>query len=155
MYKFTNAFRILTLVIFLASLIYAYAAIPSDVDFGGELLFGSIPSKVNKASFFFGMLVLCMGVNLLIMAIVRNYKRKWEVASKGSPINLGTLPAWFYGMAGWLNLFFVLGVFYIGFTNSAEEINISNYSLVLYALPILIFLWLLYLPFLLRSQETE
>ena len=153
MLKFTNAFRVLSLALFLVSLIYAYAAIPGAVNFGGPVLLGLLPEEISKVVFFFGILLMASLINLLILAFIRAYRNSWTIASKDSPLNLGQLPAWLHGFLGLLNLLLITGIFYIGFTNSAEEVNISNFTFVITAVPALLVIWIIYLPFLLKKQE--
>lgn len=153
MLKFTNAFRVLSLALFLVSLIYAYAAIPGAINFGGPVLFSLLPEEISKVMFFFGVLLIASVINLIILAFIRAYRQKWVVASKGSLLNLGQLPAWLHGFLGLFNLLLITGIFYIGFTNSAEEVNIGNFTLVIAAVPVLLVVWIIYLPFLLRKQD--
>jgi hypothetical protein len=153
MLKFTNAFRVLSLALFLVSLVYAYAAIPGSIDFGGPVLFGLLPEEISKVAFFFGVLILASLINLVLLAFIRAYRQRWMIASKGSPLNLGQLPAWLNGFLGLINLLLITGIFYIGFTNSAEEVTIGNFTLVIAAVPVLLIIWIIYLPFLLRRQD--
>lgn len=153
MLKFTNAFRVLSLALFLVSLIYAYAAIPGAINFGGPVLFDLLPEEISKVAFFFGILVLASSINLIGLAFIRAYRNRWIIASKGSALNLRQLPAWLNGFLGLVNLLLITGIFYIGFTNSAEEVTIGNFTLVIAAVPVLLVIWVIYLPFLLRKQE--
>jgi hypothetical protein len=153
MLKFTNAFRVLSLALFLVTLIYAYAAIPGGINFGGPLLFGLLPEEISKVAFFFTVLVITSLINLLGLAFIKSNRSKWSVASQGSPLNLNQLPGWLHGFLGLVNLLLITGIFYIGFTNSAEEILIGNFTLVIAAVPVLLVIWIIYLPFLLRSAN--
>jgi hypothetical protein len=137
----------------LITLIYAYAAIPGDINFGRAIFFGLVPAQVSKAVFFFSVLIGAAMVNLFFLGFVSGYKKSWEIASKENPINLSHLPAWLYGMAGLINLLLITGIFYVGFTNSAEEVVITNFAIVIAAVPVLIVIWLLYLPFLLKAPQ--
>ncbi|MGE0929798.1 hypothetical protein [Peijinzhouia sedimentorum] len=154
MLRFANSFRIITLVIFLASLIYSYAAIPGDIVWGEGAFFGLVPAVMSKSTFFFTALITCILINLIFIGLIKNYDNKLRLTS-GSPINLRIIPAWLHGLAGWLNTFFVLIVFYVGFTNSAEEMKSDNYDVMIFIGPILILLWFFYLPVLLMSKKTN
>ena len=154
MLRFANSFRIISLVIFLASLIYSYAAIPGDIFWGEGAFFGFVPAVMTKDTFFFVSLIACILINFIFIALVKNYDTKLKFTS-GSPINLRIIPAWLHGLAGWINIFFLLVVFYVGFTNSAEEMKTDNYDIMIFAGPILILLWFFYLPVLLMSKKTN
>jgi hypothetical protein len=154
MLRFANSFRIIALVIFLISLIYSYAAIPGDIAWGEGAFFGLVPAIMSKSTFFFSTLLACIFINFIFIALIKNYDSKLKVTN-GSPINLRIIPAWLHGLAGWLNIFFVLIVFYVGFTNSAEEMKSNNYDIMIFVGPILILLWFFYLPILLMSKKAD
>ncbi len=154
MYRFASSFRIITLVIFLASLIYSYAAIPGDIFWGEGAFFGLVPATMSKSAFFFIALITSILINLIFIGLIKNYDNRLRLAA-GSPINLRIIPAWLHGLAGWLNVFFVLIVFYVGFTNSAEEMKLDNYDIMIFVGPILILLWFFYLPVLLMSKKAN
>lgn len=155
--KFVGFFRSVTYLLFLAALLWSYAYMVGQVDYGLGL--GYDEPIMDKNTYFFSAVGVFLLVNLTISWCLKNLK-KIKTSDSGSGLrNYGfkqDLLVWFKGLGGILNLVLSMIMFFIGLMNIAESRNAMTLGFYVYLGPILLVAWFIYLAIILsKSRTTE
>lgn len=144
---------LVTIFLFLVVLLWVYAYLPSQVgvmaDPGGEA-----DTFISKNMFFYlsiGIFLLVNGVlfslhKMLMPASLHAYRRDPVLSPKESL--RADLASWMFGFAAVLNIFFILGTYFLSVFNNPEGLELSYYGLLVFAGPVLIVGMLLVLVYL-------
>ena len=120
-----------TLVTALGSLLYTYAAMGEQLEFGTY--------RFSREVYFYGALFVLVIFNFTFYTLSRNLGYSDQKLRQA-------LVNWQLSFAAVLNLFFISSVFFIMLVNGGEDFNYDNFGYLLYVSLGLILLWILMLP---------
>jgi hypothetical protein len=143
---------LLSVVVFLAMLLWVYAYLPNRVGVMADYE-GIADTFVSKGNFFYLALGLFLLVNgalfvmrrLLVPGDFSTPKTPASVARAGLRADLAD---WMLGFAAALNFFFILAMSYLSVFNNPESGNVNFYGVLVGAGPVLVALMLLVLVYL-------
>ncbi|MCG8476324.1 MAG: hypothetical protein MI784_12725 [Cytophagales bacterium] len=142
MKKELKAFRILTLLVFVAALLYVYAGMPErvGVDFTED---GTFTEFVSKRAFFYGSLGFAFVANIVFMAFAELLAR----SQKGT--FAASIQSWLGGFHGIVNLIMVISVLFLGILNNPDHAG-AQLTVLVYLAPLLLLIatvWLFVILF--------
>ena len=120
-----------TLVTALGSLLYTYAAMGEQLEFGTY--------RFSREVYFYGALFVLVIFNFTFYTLSRNLGYSDQKLRQA-------LVNWQLSFAAVLNLFFISSVFFIMLVHGGEDFNYDNFGYLLYVSLGLILLWILMLP---------
>ncbi len=124
-------FWFVSLAVGLGALLYTYASMGSQLEFG-EYSF-------SREAYFYGALAVLVLFNFTFYAISRNLRYR-SASLEEMMVN------WQLSFAAILNLFFIVSVFFVMLVNSGERFNFDSFGYLLYVCLGLILIWVLALP---------
>lgn len=140
----------------MAALLWSYAYMVGQVDYGLSLDGINTPI-IEKETYFFSAIAIFLFVNVIIGWFLISLK-KVKTTEGGSGLrNAGLkkeLLVWFKGFAGVINLALSMILFFIGLMNLAESEEAMTLGFYVYLGPILLLIWLVYLPFILVKSRS-
>lgn len=145
-YRFGKAFYFLSIILFVFFLLYFYSALPEKVGYNyGEN--GLSPDRLDKGTFFYGMIVLFIILNMIVLLPpklleTKNHSGLVRIFPKGDNYRDYFL-GWFYSFGGILNLSLALMVFYTHSINNQNEIQAGEFSFFFYMIPLFLVLWVI------------
>ena len=144
---------LVSIFLFLATLLWVYAYLPAQVGVMANYE-GLADTFVAKGTFFY----LSIGIFLLVNGILFIMRRMLSPASQSSyrrsaALNpkdglRADLADWMLGFAAVLNFFLILGMYFLSVFNNPEGVELSYYGVLVFAGPTLIVLMLLLLVYL-------
>jgi surface polysaccharide O-acyltransferase-like enzyme len=153
--KFVGFFRTVSYLFFLAALLWSYAYLVGQVDYGLGLD-GNAPI-IDRNTYFFSAILIFLFVNIIISWFLKSLKK---VSSTKDGIGLRNyslkkdLLVWFKGFGGIINLVLALIMFFIGLMNISESRSAFTLNFYVYLGPILLLVWLIYLVVILTKTRT-
>jgi len=155
--KFVGFFRTVSYLFFLAALLWSYAYLVGQVDYGLGLE-GSAPI-IDRNTYFFSAILVFLFVNIIISWFIKSLK-KVSSAKDGKGLRNYSLKrdllVWFKGFGGIINLVLALIMFFIGLMNISESRSAFTLNFYVYLGPILLLIWMIYLVVILtKTRSTE
>ena len=144
-YRFGKVFYFLSVLVFLFSLLYFYAALPEQIGFRLDDD-GSILRDYAKSMFFYILVLGFFVLNLVTIYTPKTLETKTNqklhrLFPVGDPYR-DYLLFWFYSFGGWVNVSLTLGALFVHAINNQEVLSASSYNLWFYLMPIVLFIWL-------------
>ncbi len=158
MNRFIKLFWFLSMLGFLVSILLIYANLPEAVD----VALGSRSISVDLLSrnaFFYTMIALVVISNGVLLALARAVALiKFQKQPVSTDIAEGNLfrtriSNWLGGFSVILNIFYIIGVFFIGFHNDPQYVAPESYRILVYGSVLLMVGWLVWLPFILLKRN--
>ena len=143
-YRFGKFFYFLSVLVFLFTLLYFYAALPEQIGFRLDEQ-GNILRDYEKSTFFYALAVGFLVLNLVTIYTpktleTRTNRKLHRLFPIGDPFR-DYLLAWFYSFGGWVNFSLALAALYVHAINNQEELSAASYNLWFYLMPIVLFIW--------------
>jgi hypothetical protein len=117
----------ISMLVVVANLLYVYAGLPEDVIVGEE---GSATYVIGREPLFYSWLAIICIANTLVYLFTRSVNPDEAFRS------------WFIGFIITLNIFFVIGLSFIGLYNSSESFDFGRAGVVIYLSLGLTCIWL-------------
>ena len=143
---------------FLVSILLIYANLPESVD----VTLGNRDISVellSRNAFFYAMIALVVISNGVLLALARAVAllKPQQQSASADPAQ-GTLRKakianWLGGFSVVLNIFYIIGVFFIGFHNDPQYVAPESYRILVYGSVLLIVGWLVWLPFIFLNRN--
>ena len=156
MNKFIKLFWFFSLLGFLATLLFVYAALRPEVDV--SLGSGVIPAMlISKNAFFYTMIIIIVLTNAVLLALSK-FIGMLKTDNKSNRFIFGDEPFkknlinWLGSFSVVLNLFYAMGTLFIGLYNNIEYVPTAGYSFLVYASIILIVGWLFWLVYIVLKK---
>ncbi|WP_258104612.1 hypothetical protein [Marinoscillum sp. MHG1-6] len=134
MIKAINVLKVISSIVFLATLLFVYALLPVMVNINPEETGWSL----HKEYFFYGMMIICVVVNIFSYTVERML---FPVISSDE------IKSWIKGFSVVLNLYLAFLVGYVGVMNNPQHFEAGAYGYLNYLGPLLIFGWTIGLVF--------
>jgi hypothetical protein len=143
-YRFGKVFYFTSVLVFLFTLLYFYAALPEQIGFWIDDQ-GSILRDYAKSTFFYLLAVGFLVLNLVTIYTPKTLETKTNrklhrIFPLGDPFR-DYLLAWFYSFGAWVNLSLALAALYVHAINNQEELSAASYNLWFFLMPIILFVW--------------
>jgi len=143
-YRFGKVFYFLSVLVFLFTLLYFYAALPEQVGFRLDDQ-GSILRDYAKSTYFYTLAIGFLLLNLVTIYTPKTLETKTNrklhrLFPIGDPFR-DYLLTWFYSFGGWVNLSLALSGLFVHAINNQEVLSASSYNLWFYLMPIILFVW--------------
>ena len=124
--KILKVIWVFSLLAVMADFMYVYAALPERV------VVNENPQTVilSKEILFYIALMLIAVSNALVFVVSRIFSEKDE-----------DFKAWFYGLVGCANLFFIIGLSFISLYNSGEKYDFGRLGFIIYGSVGLLLVW--------------
>lgn len=116
----------LSMLVVLGNLLYVYAGLPEQVSLMEE---GLETYSVGKEQLFYSAMALIALANVMVYLFSKKLAPKEDFRS------------WLHGQVITLNIFFVIGMSFIGLYNSAERFDFSRIGFIIYSSVALVGLW--------------
>lgn len=147
----------ITALLFLGVLLWEYSYLPLNVGvLPGED--GETSGFISRENFFYIALAIFSFTNALLFGlrklILRNMEQTGKRESAGRAGLKQDLSDWMLGFAASLNLFFMLGLIYLGVYNNSDGINLGHYGPVVYGGPVLVIILLGILMYILLKKRS-
>ena len=145
-YRFGKVFYFLSILIFLLTLLFWYAALPDKVGLQLDEL-GAVVQRFEKSSYFYSMAATFLILNLLVMYLPKSLETKANrklhlFFPVGDPFR-DYLLLWFYSFGGWINFGLVLTGLFVHVINKQDDLSISSYRLWFFLLPLILVAWII------------
>jgi hypothetical protein len=141
---------VLSVFVYLVMTLYVYAFLPDNLLIIS--VFGSL--DISNDAFFYwsnGLFVLLMGLSMLftnmISGIQPNEQTYFNAGLKKAVV------AWSSALRLVISIFFTLSISFIGMSQNDEHLDITNFAFLVYIGPVLFFIWILSLFFLLLKNK--
>ena len=151
MIKITKLLYTLSILIFLAILLYVYAFLPNYIDVFFDAS-GEASISMHRTDFFYtalGLFVLTNGSIILYRKMNRGYlninKTEFEDMSFAEVVY-----HWLMGLSFVFNVIYIFSIMFVGMYHNSEHFDITNYATLVYIGPILLagwIFWFIYLQF--------
>ncbi|WP_109830280.1 hypothetical protein [Reichenbachiella versicolor] len=130
--------------IFLATILYVYALLPTDIGVMYDDN-GSASYSINKSYFFYAYFALFILTNGLIRAYQHMILPKSEISmeSYDQLSKEQKIYHWWTGLSLVFNVIYIFSSFYIGLYNS-RDVNPDHYVALVYLCPIILIGWVFY-----------
>lgn len=145
--RLSNFFWIISCLLFLVALSYIYAFLPPTVSVFTDK--EGIPEFfLSSSQFFFIAMSIFIFTNLLLYVL-----KELIINERANVLNffknglIVPFASWLISFAMVLNIFFIASMAFISIYNNATNLNIKDYTLLVYIGPVLIGAWLLGLLF--------
>ncbi|MDA0315308.1 MAG: DNA topoisomerase IV [Bacteroidetes bacterium] len=143
-YRFGKFFYFFSVLVFLLTLLYFYAALPAQIGFRLDHE-GTVLQDYEKSTFFYGLAIGFLVLNLATVYTPKTLETKTNqklhrLFPIGDPFR-DYLLTWFYSFGGWVNLSLSLAALFVHAINNQEEISVSAYSLWFFSIPVVLFIW--------------
>jgi len=128
--KVLKIVKLLSLILFLVTLLTVYANLPKITSlFVNEL-------EMTKETFFYSTLIIFSLVNLLF-AILKNIFSKVKAGTDKKE----KVRSWFLSLPVMFNFYLIFMIAYIGIINNTSSIDPSGYFYLIYLGPVLVLIW--------------
>jgi hypothetical protein len=124
--KILKVIWVCSLLVVLGNFLYVYASLPENVVVNES----ASNLTLSKEALFYIVLAVIAIANALVFAVSRIFPKQEE-----------DFKAWFYGLIACANLFFVIGLSFIGLYNSNEKYDFSRLGPIIYGGVGLLLLW--------------
>lgn len=124
--KLFRAVWFLSMLIVLANLLYVYAGLPEQVSLMEE---GIESFSIGKEQVFYSAMTLIALANVMVYLFSRKITPSEDFRT------------WLHGLVITLNIFFIIGMSFIGLYNSAEKFDFSRIGFIIYSSVGLVGLW--------------
>lgn len=124
--KLFKAAWFLSMIIVLANLLYVYAGLPEQVSLVEE---GTETYSIGRDKLFYSAMVVIALVNVMV------YLFSKKVAPNEH------FRTWLHGQVVIINIFFIIGMSFIGLYNSAERFDFSRIGFIIYSSVGLVVVW--------------
>ena len=124
--KLFRAVWFFSMLIVLGNLMYVYAGLPEEITLFDD---GITPMIVGRESFFYVAMTLIAVCNVLVYLFSKKLTPREDFRS------------WVHGQVITLNIFFVIGMSFIGLYNSAERFDFERIGFIIYSSVGLVGLW--------------
>lgn len=148
MSKLINLGWILSIIAFLAVLLFNYAYLQDPVSVyksGVENIF------ISRENFFYSGLGIFLFTNIVCISFSRLIGIKGIIRQAAFKSNL---LIWFNGLALIINVFFILTAFFVSALNNAEFIAADRFYLLVYPMLALMTIWMLSLVVVFLKRKT-
>lgn len=135
--KIFRAVWFLSMLAVLANLMYVYAGLPEEIN----LATGTDAFVIGKESFFYVALVMIAIANLLVYLFSKKLMPQEDFR------------IWLHGFVVTLNIFFIIGLSFIGLYNSLERFDFSRIGFIIYSSVGLVVLWVVGWPLYLIGKK--
>jgi hypothetical protein len=129
--KLFKAAWFLSMLIVLANLLYVYAGLPEQVSLMEE---GTETYSVGRDQLFYSAMVVIALANVMVYLFSRKLAPNEDFRT------------WLHGQVVTVNIFFIIGMSFIGLYNSAERFDFSRIGFIIYSSVGLVVLWALSWP---------
>lgn len=133
MVKAVGIIRFLSFGLFLIAMGLVYAYLSPQV----ELAMGPKAWVVSKDTFFYSILGIFVGVNVVLRILSQNMKKgigqSWEDKTL----------AWFLAIVPIINIYISLLVGFVGVINNPTHVSTSSYSYLIFFGPVLLVVWVI------------
>lgn len=158
MNRFIKLFWFLSMLGFLVAILLVYANLPEEVD---VTLGSSSISEVllSRNAFFYSMIALIVVSNGVLLALAnvitltKSAKNRHSAGDLGQPLFKSRIVNWLGSFSTILNIFYIIGVFFVGFHNDPQYVAPKSYSILVYASLIFIAAWIIWLPFIILRKN--
>ncbi|MDW3192114.1 MAG: hypothetical protein R8G66_07110 [Cytophagales bacterium] len=133
MVKAVGIIRFLSFALFLIAMGLVYSYLSPQV----ELAMGPKAWVVSKDTFFYGILGIFVGVNVVLRVLSQNMKK-----GIGQSWDDKTL-AWFLAIVPIINIYISLLVGFVGVINNPTHVSTSSYSYLIFFGPVLLVVWVI------------
>lgn len=145
-YRFGKVFYFLSILVFLLTLLYWYAALPATI--GVQLdESGTLIQSFEKSYFFYTIAAAFLILNLLVMYLPKSLETKASRKLHNFfPVEdpfRDYLLLWFYSFGGWVNLGLVLTGLFVHVINKGDDLGIEAYRLWFFLLPMVLMVWII------------
>ncbi len=140
MLKAVNILKVLSVVLFLGTLLIVYAYAPVMVKLRPE----TTELQLHKESFFYFFIAVFVIINIALLAFEKLYEKS---------IQKTEVKAWVRGFTFILNFYFALITGFIGVINNTQHLKLSGFAYLNYIGPFLIFSWIIGLIYLVVNRS--
>lgn len=155
MEKFIGFFRSVTYLFFLGALLWSYAYMVGQVDYGLGLD-GNAP-LIDRNVYFFSAIAAFLFVNISVSWFLRTLK-KIKSTEGGKGLRNYSLKqdllVWFKGFGGIINLVLAMVMFFIGLMNLSESRDAFTLGFYVYLGPVVLVGWFGYLAVILGKTRS-
>lgn len=156
MEKFVGFFRSLTYLAFMGALLWSYAYMVGQVDYG--LGTDTNPSDlIDKDVYFFSAIAVFLLINLILGWFIKSLKKIKSVEGRRGLQNRAfrlDIIVWVKGLAAVLNLMMGLVLFFVGLMNLTESRDAMTLDFYIYLGPLMLVVWIIYLVVLLLKKRS-
>ena len=141
---------VLSVFVYLVMTLYVYAFLPDNVLIISA--FGNL--DISNDAFFYwsnGMFVLLIGLSMLFTNMISGIQPN-ELSFFNADLKK-VVVTWSSALRLVLSIFFTLSITFIGMSQNDEHFEITNFAFLVYIGPILFFIWILSLFFLLIKKK--
>ena len=143
-YRFGKFFYFFSVLVFLLTLLYFYAALPEQIGYQLDKS-GSLIRAFDKNSFFYAWASGFLVFNLLTVYTpktleTKTNKRLHRIFPIGDPFR-DYLLFWFYSFGGWVNLSLAIASLYIHTLNNQEDLGTVSYNFWFFLMPVILLIW--------------
>ncbi|SHK49115.1 hypothetical protein SAMN04488028_105185 [Reichenbachiella agariperforans] len=140
---------LISVPIFLIVLLYYYALFPAQIDvyFNAS---GLATHSVDKSMLFY----LAIGVFVVTNGLIFLYRRLKQSEVDMDLIDFGQMTKsesmyhWINGLSLMFNVTYILSIIYLGLFQSRQNLDITDYTVLVYLGPIFIILWIFWFLYL-------
>src|SRR5688572_20628499 len=125
--KLFRAVWFLSMLIVMANLIYVYAGLPELVSLAEPA--SGMDLSIGKEQLFYSAMALMALVNVLVYLFSKKLTPDEDFRT------------WLHGLVIAVNIFFIIGMSFIGLYNSAEKFDFSRIGFIIYSSVGLVGLW--------------
>lgn len=138
--RFIKFFWLVSLMIFFAALLLVYAFLPDRVAVHANDA-GMPDEFVAREWFFYFSLIGFVGANVLLYILRKLLLLTRRTVGTERELQLREdLAGWLLGLAGTINFFFILVMFFFGIFNNSEGFSTGHFALLVYTGPLLLVL---------------
>ena len=127
----------LSMLAVLANLMYVYAGLPEEISLATD----TDTFTIGKEPFFYTALIMIAIANALVYLFSKKLMPREDFR------------AWLHGFVVTLNIFFIIGLSFIGLYNSSERFDFSRIGFIIYSSVGLVVLWVISWPFYLIGKK--
>ncbi len=157
MNRFIKLFWFLSMLGFLVGILLIYANLPEEVD----VTFGSQSISVellSRNAFFYAMIAIVALSNGLLLALARAVSLTKTPELAGTDVSDKALfktriVNWLGSYSIILNIFYIIGIFFVGFHNDPQYVAPKSYDILAYGSILLLIGWLIWLPFIIFKRN--
>lgn len=158
MNRFIKLFWFFSLLGFLGAILLVYSNLPVEVDV--TLGSGDVsPIFLSRNAFFYFMIAVVVLTNGVLLALAKAVRL---IKSPAYPVSPGIsekvlfksrIVNWLGSFSFVLNLFYIVGVLFVGFHNDAQYVAPKSYSALVYGSILLILAWIFWLALIFLQRK--
>ncbi len=149
--------RVLSMLFFLAALLFVYAYLPERVSLYSDQL-GTPVYHVERGSFFYYVFGFFLLTNLMFFVFSKTLERIRVTSGSGvfpSELFKDKTMTWLEVLVSLINVFFVTSVAFIGVYNNPQTLKWASFSYLVYIGIFLIFVGILSFTYVLRFRRYQ